>query len=78
MEGGRRLTSIPDSASERITLTYAFVNRRGQITAGGYDNDEPLTHCASPLRIAPHTGGQVVVWASCHNTHMYVLTPVGH
>ena len=63
--------------SERITLTYAFsANRRGQITAGGYDNDEPLAQCASSV-IDPDTGGQVVVWASCHNTHMYVLTPVG-
>ena len=43
-------TPIPRSAG--ITLTYAYsVNRRGQITADGYDNDEPLTLCPiSPVR----------------------------
>ena len=63
--------------STRITLTYAYsVNRRGQITAGGYENDEPLAQCATSV-IDPDTGGQVVVWAPCHNQRMYVLTPVG-
>jgi hypothetical protein len=56
---------IPRSA--RITLTLALsVNRRGQIAASGFDNDEPLTQCPS--------GGTVI---PCHNTRMYVLTPTG-
>jgi uncharacterized membrane protein len=68
-------TLIPPSAG--ITLTYALsVNRRGQISAGGFDNDEPLTQCPS-ARFDPVTGMPAYTISSCHNTHMYVLTPVG-
>jgi hypothetical protein len=67
-------TLIPRSAG--ITLTYAYsVNRRGQITAGGYDNDEPLTSC--PIVQYDENGGSSLVAVPCHNTRMYVLTPVG-
>jgi hypothetical protein len=63
--------------SQRITLTYAYsVNRRGQITAGGYDNDEPLTQCAQS-EFDPDTGTAPVTVAPCHRTRTYVLTPVG-
>jgi uncharacterized membrane protein len=68
-------TLIPRSAG--ITLTFALsVNRRGQISAGGFDNDEPLTQCPS-ARFDPATGMPVYTISPCHNTHMYVLTPVG-
>jgi len=68
-------TLIPRSAG--ITLTGAIsVNRRGQISAGGFDNDEPLTQCPS-IHIDPVTGAVTYTIDSCHNTRMYVLTPVG-
>lgn len=67
-------TLIPRSAG--ITLTYAYsVNRRGQITAGGFDNDEPLTLC--PIVQYDGNGGSSLVAVPCHNQRMYVLTPVG-
>ena len=76
--GGRAFdlnTLIPRSAG--ITLTYAIsVNRRGQITAGGFDNAEPLTQCPFP-QIDPVTGVLTYTIFPCHNTRMYVLTPVG-
>ena len=63
---------------QRITLTYAYsVNRRGQITAGGYDNDEPLAQCAT-VRDRPRY--RQPAWPpGFHATdqRMYVLTPVG-
>ena len=66
---------IPRSAG--ITLTYAYsVNRRGQITAGGYVNSEPLTLCPG-LESDPDTGTQVLVTTPCRNLRMFVLTPVG-
>ena len=66
---------IPRSAG--VTLTYAFsVNRRGQITASGYDTDEPLTQCAQS-QPDPQTGMTVVTVSPCHLTRTYVLTPVG-
>jgi hypothetical protein len=67
---------IPKSAG--ITLTYAYsVNRRGQITASGYDNEEPLTQCAQS-QADPDTGMVVVTVSPCHSTRTYVLTPVGN
>ena len=47
----------------------------GQITAGGYDNDEPLTLC--PIVQYDGNGGSSLVAVPCHNQHLYVLTPVG-
>jgi len=77
-EGGRAFdlnTLIPRAAG--ITLTYAYaVNRRGQITAGGYVNDEPMTLCPS-YQYDSNNGTVSVVTVACHNTHMFVLTPVG-
>lgn len=68
-------TLIPKSAG--ITLIYALsVNRRGQISAGGFDNDEPLTQCPS-VQLDPVTGTVTYTVAPCRNTRMYVLTPVG-
>ena len=68
-------TLIPRSAG--ITLTYALsVNRRGQISAGGFDNDEPLTQCPS-VQFDPVTGTVTYSVDPCRNTRMYVLTPVG-
>jgi uncharacterized membrane protein len=65
---------IPKSAG--ITLTYAYsVNRRGQITAGGYVNDEPSRLCVTQ-RYDPTTGIANLVTVSCHNQRMFVLTPV--
>lgn len=66
---------IPRSAG--ITLTQALsVNRRGQITAGGFENDEPLTQCPSSEFDAV-TGTVTYTVIPCHHTRMYVLTPVG-
>lgn len=66
---------IPRSAG--ITLTHALsVNRRGQISAGGFDNDEPLTQCPSS-EFDPVTGTLTYTVVPCHNTRVYVLTPVG-
>ena len=77
-EGGRAFdlnTLIPRAAG--ITLTYAYaVNRRGQITAGGFVNDEPLTECPSYQYDTVNCTVSVVT-VPCHNTHMFVLTPVG-
>ena len=68
-------TLIPRVAG--ITLTYAYaVNRRGQITAGGYVNAEPLTRCPSS-QFDPATGTSTIVTVPCHNQHMFLLTPVG-
>ena len=68
-------TLIPRSAG--ITLTYAYsVNRRGQITAGGYVNDEPLTSCPE-FQYDPATGTPTFQPVPCRNLHMFVLTPVG-
>ena len=68
-------TLIPRSA--RITLTHALsINRRGQISAGGFDNDEPLTQCPK-VEFDPVTGAPVFTVVPCHNQRMYVLTPVG-
>lgn len=66
-------TLIPRGAG--VTLTYAYsVNRRGQITAGGYLNDEPMTLCPT-LEVDPETG--MVMTVPCHNQRMFVLTPAG-
>jgi hypothetical protein len=66
-------TLIPRSA--RITLTHALsINRGGQISAGGYDNDEPLTQCP---RVEFVDGAPVFKVVPCHNQRMYVLTPLG-
>ncbi len=77
-QGGRAFdlnSLIPRSAG--ITLTYAYsVNRRGQITAGGFDNDEPLTQCAHSAYDSG-TQSYTVAVTPCHRKHMYVLTPVG-
>jgi len=68
-------TLIPRSAG--ITLTHALsVNRRGQIVAGGFDNDEPLTQCPS-VEFDPVTGTVTYSVDPCHTTRAYVLTPVG-
>jgi uncharacterized membrane protein len=68
-------TLIP--RSEGITLTYAYaVNRRGQITAGGYVNDEPMTLCPS-YQFDPATGTSTITSIPCHNLRMFVLTPAG-
>ena len=69
-------TLIPRSAG--ITLTYAIsVNRRGQISAGGFDNSEPLTQC--PRVVTDPAGGPPTFRVvPCHNNHMFVLTPVGN
>jgi uncharacterized membrane protein len=65
------------SRSAGITLTQALsVNRRGQITAGGFDNDEPLTQCPS-IELDPVTGIPSYTIFRCHNTRIYVLTPEG-
>jgi uncharacterized membrane protein len=67
-------TLIPRSG---ITLTHALsINRRGQISAGGFDNGEPLTQCPS-VQLDPVTGTVTYTVAACRNTRMYVLTPVG-
>jgi hypothetical protein len=52
------------------------VNRRGQIAAGGYDNNEPLTLCPL-LEYDPVTFESKYVTVPCHNMRMYVLTPAG-
>jgi hypothetical protein len=68
-------TLIPRGAG--ITLTYAYsVNRRGQITAGGYVNNEPLTVCPE-FQYDPVTFTPIYVPVPCRNMHMFVLTPVG-
>lgn len=60
-----------------ITLTYAFsINRRGQITAGGFVNGEPLTTCPG-TEWDPVAMKVVYTSTPCHNQHMYVLNPVG-
>jgi len=63
-------------ASEHITLVYAVeVNRRGQIAAGGYRNDEAPLPCPD-YRIDPATGSYVLdPLLICRNIHAYVLTP---
>jgi hypothetical protein len=68
-------TLIPRSA--HITLTHALsVNRRGQIAAGGFDDDEPLTQCPT-IELDPLTGAPIYTVISCHTSRMYVLTPAG-
>jgi hypothetical protein len=68
-------TLIPPSTG--ITLTYAIsVNRRGQISAGGFANRESMTRCPSS-QFDPATGQSVITTVPCHNRHMYLLTPVG-
>ncbi|MEO8063369.1 MAG: hypothetical protein ABI821_11555 [Pseudomonadota bacterium] len=65
-------------ASERITLIYAVeVNRRGQIVAGGYRNDEAPLSCPD-YRVNPDTGGyELDPTLVCRNIYAYVLTPTG-
>ena len=46
-----------------------------QITAGGFDNHEPLTQCPS-VELDPATGIPSYTIFRCHNTRIYVLTPV--
>lgn len=66
---------IPRNAG--VTLTYAYgVNRRGQITAGGYVNAEPLTLCPSST-FDPVTMTSIITTVPCHQQRMFVLTPVG-
>jgi hypothetical protein len=63
--------------SSHITLNYAFsVNRRGQITAGGFDDADPQTICPKS-EYDPLSGTVLVTEIPCHNTRIYVLTPVG-
>ncbi len=63
------------AGSAGITLTRALsINRRGQISAGGYDNDEPLTQCPSVEFV---NGAPVFTVVPCRNQRMYVLTPLG-
>ena len=60
-----------------ITLTYAYgVNRRGQITAAGFDNSEPSVLCPS-YQYDPINGTATIVSIPCRNVHMFVLTPLG-
>ena len=77
-DGGRVYdvnTLIPRGSG--ITLTYAYsVNRRGQITAGGFVNGEALTQCPS-YQFDSQNGTATIVTVPCHNTHMFLLTPVG-
>jgi hypothetical protein len=66
---------IPPSSG--ITLTYAYgVNRRGQITAGGYVTGDPLTSCPS-LEFDPQNGSAVLITAPCRHQRMFLLTPIG-
>lgn len=60
-----------------ITLTYAFsINRWGQITAGGFVNDEPLTLCPS-IGYNQDPPGAFLQTVPCHNQHMFILNPIG-
>lgn len=66
---------IPRNAG--ITLTYAFgTNRRGQITASGYVNNEPLTLCPSAV-FDSTTMTNIITVVPCHQVRMFVLTPAG-
>jgi uncharacterized membrane protein len=60
--------------SLRVTLSYASsVNRRGQILATGYSNDEPVSQCPD---IRYDSAGQLVVqMLACRNMRVFVLTP---
>jgi uncharacterized membrane protein len=63
-------------AIDLITLTSASsVNRRGQITAMGYRDDEPLGIC--PRFVSdPQTGETVLDLSTrCRNVRSYLLTP---
>ena len=77
-KGGRAYdlnSLIPRSAS--VTLIYAFaVNRRGQITAGGFVNSEPLASCPR-LEWDAATSSYHLVSSPCRNIRMFVLTPLG-
>ena len=66
-------TLIAKSAG--VTLTHALsINRRGQISATGFDNDEPPTRCPRAEFV---DGALVYTVVPCHNPRMYVLTPTG-
>jgi hypothetical protein len=58
-----------------ITLvSAASINRRGQILATGYENDDPLTVCPNPV-FDPDTQEQTMQRLPCRLMRVYVLTP---
>jgi hypothetical protein len=60
------------------TSRYAYsINRRGQITADGFLDEEPMTQSVANFP-DPATGFQVLTILPCRRTHMFVLTPTGH
>lgn len=75
-KGGRAFdlnTLIPKSAG--ITLTHALsINRRGQISANGFDDAEPLVKCTRTEFV---DGALVISVMPCRNLRTYVLTPLG-
>jgi len=76
--GGRAFDlndSIPPHSG--VTLASATsINRRGQITAYGYRNDDPLVICPR-FEFNPETGGYIDVSRPCRTQRLFVLTPVG-
>jgi uncharacterized membrane protein len=63
-------TLIPRHA--RVTLTVATaINRRGEILATGYRNDEPLSLC-----VVFNPDLQAVQEVPCHRTRVYLLRPM--
>jgi hypothetical protein len=61
-----------------VTLASAnAINRRGQILAFGFRNDEPLVICPRFV-FDPETGQQTFdITQRCRSQHIFVLTPIG-
>jgi uncharacterized membrane protein len=61
-------------AGLRVTLAYATsINRRGQILATGYSNDDPISQC--PQVRYDSEGQPEVQMLACRNLRVFVLTP---
>ena len=76
---GGRAFDLNDAIPPHLGVTLASatsINRRGQITAFGYRNDEPLVICPR-VEFDPETGGNIDASQPCRTQRLYVLTPVG-
>lgn len=75
---GNKVLDLNDAIPSHLRVTLASassINRRGQILAIGYNDDDPQPIC--PLqRFDPQTGERSLDFSQrCRNQRLYVLTP---
>ena len=77
---GGKVFNLNDAIPSHLGVTLASattINRRGQITAWGYRNADPLVTCPR-FEFVFETGEYIDVSQPCRKQRLFVLTPVGH